>query len=100
MDWHIGGGKYFGSNNTVWLETLAMCFHRSLENILLILAPQLSQQQCVKTPWPMARIQESHFYMPAKKNFLATEMMPLSHFALWSEGIKKMKQKARDCSYS
>lgn len=70
MDWQIRGGKYFGSNNTVWLETLAVCFHRSLENILLILAPQLSQQQCAKAPWPMAGIQESPFCVPAKRNFL------------------------------
>lgn len=70
MDWQIGRGKYFWSNNTVRLETLAVCFHRSLENILLIMAPQLSQQQCVKAPWPMAGIQESPFYVPAKRNFL------------------------------
>lgn len=88
MDWHIGGGKYFGSNNTVWLETLAVCFHRSLENILLILAPQLSQQQCVKTPWSMTGIQESHFYMPAKRNFLE-KLQKLCYYHISLCGVKE-----------
>lgn len=88
MDWQIGGGKYFGSNNTAWLETLAVCFHRSLENILLILAPQLSQQQCVKAPWPMAGIQESPFYVPAKRNFLE-KLQKVCYYHISLCGVKE-----------
>lgn len=42
------------------------------------------------------------FLCASKEEFLrkATEIMLLSHFALWSEGIKKMKEKARDGSFS
>ena len=42
------------------------------------------------------------FLCASKEEFLrkATEITLLSHFTLWSEGIKKMKQKAGDFSYS
>ena len=81
-------GKIFWSNNTAWLETLAVCFHRSLENILLILAPQLSQQQCVKAPWPMAGIQESPFYVPAKRNFLE-KLQKVCYYHISLCGVKE-----------
>lgn len=42
------------------------------------------------------------FLCASKEEFLrkATEITLLSHFALWSEGMKKMKQKTRDDSFS
>jgi hypothetical protein len=88
MGWQIKeGGGYFRSNNKVWLETLAVGFH-SLENILLILVPQLSQQQCVKALWPMAGIQENPFYVPAKRNFLE-KLQKLYYYHISLCGVKE-----------